>query len=555
MKNILKKIFNIKQKKVLKYSFGNDIPLDWIINNNEIKYQKRISIVIPFIYFLFLIIITRLFYLSFNFGGNKNQNLINKNKTVISRPNILDRNGELLATSLIAWDLYVEPHRIVNPELSAQELVKIIPTLKYEDVLKKITSKKKFDYIARKILPLQKEKIILIGEPGFGFFETQSRVYPYNNIFSHIIGTTNLDNKGMSGIEKYIDQNKLLNSDKSIELSVDAYIQDAIWKNLSAAMNEYNAKSAGGIIMDVKTGEILGMVSLPDFHNNDYRKILLNPLYNNHVSFDVYEVGSVMKIFNTALALENNYPNDKFFEVLKPLKIGDHLIKDSHPKKALLNMKEGFIYSSNIVMANIAKDLGIAKQKEFFSKLNLVNKINFELPESGTPLLPKKWDEFDSVSIGYGYSISPTLLNVVAAVNGIVNDGLYIEPTIIKRNKDSLLKYYQVVNSNTSSIMKKFMQLVITKGTGYMANLKNIKVGGKTGTSYKLINGKYDNQKIRTFFLSIFPADDPKYTMLIMLDEAKNNGCTSSSCTAVPVSAKIIDDITPILNLDLKINR
>lgn len=555
MKNIFKKFFNVNKKNVLRYSFGDDIPLNWVFKKKPMTHQKRIEVIIYVVYLLFFLITTRLFYLSLNFNNNENKNFKYKNKNFISRPNIFDRNGELLATSLIAWDLYVEPYRIVNPEQSAKELVKIIPNLKYEDVLKKITSKKKFDYISRKILPLQKEKIILLGEPGFGFYETQSRVYPYNNIFSHIIGTTNLDNKGMSGIEKYIDENKLVNTNKAIELSVDAYIQDAIWKNLSFAMKEYGAKSAGGIIMDVKTGEILGMVSLPDFHSKDYGKILLNPLYNNHVSFDVYEVGSVMKIFNTALALENNYPNDKFFEVLKPLKIGNHLIKDSHPKKAKLNMEEGFIYSSNIVMANIAKDLGIEKQKEFLSKLNLLNKIDFELPERGTPLLPKKWDEFDSASIGYGYSLSPTMLNVVAAVNGIVNDGLYIEPTIIKRNKDSLLKYYQVVNMNTSSVIKKFMQLVITKGTGYMANLKNIKVGGKTGTSYKIINGKYDSKKIRTFFLSIFPADNPKYTMLIMLDEAVNKGCNSSSCTAVPVSAKIIDDITPILNLDLKINR
>ena len=300
------------------------------------------------------------------------------------------------------------------------------------------------------------------------------------------------------------------------------YIQDAIRQHLLKAMTDFNAKSAAGIVMDVATGEILGMVSLPDFSNNEYAKVVTNPLFNNHVTLDVYEFGSVMKIFNTALAIENNYPLNKIFDVSKPFMIGNHAIKDSHPKKWLINVVEGFIHSSNIVMANIAKDLGISKQKDFLKKLNLLEKIDFELPERGTTIYPKDWNEFYSASIGFGYSISPTMLAVVSAINGIVNDGLYVNPTILKRDKNETLKSYQVVDQKTSDAIKKFMRLVITNGTGYMANLKNIKVGGKTGTSYKIVDGKYDNTKIRTFFASIFPADRPKYTMLIMLDEANN---------------------------------
>ncbi|MBR1544505.1 MAG: penicillin-binding protein 2, partial [Alphaproteobacteria bacterium] len=185
----------------------------------------------------------------------------------------------------------------------------------------------------------------------------------------------------------------------------------------------------------------------------------------------------------------------------------------------------------------------------------LLSKINFELPERGQPLLPHEWNEHANATIGYGYGLSPTMLHVVTAVNAIVNDGLFINPTILKRDENSLLKSYQVVSPETSEAMRKLMRLVVTNGTGYMANLHDILVGGKTGTSYKLINGKYDNNKTRTFFLSIFPTNSPKYTMLVMLDEANNNGCNSAACTTVPVSAKIIEDISPILNLDLKISK
>ena len=555
MKNFLKKIFKYEEKEPTGFLFGDDIPLEWIPVKNKSVAEGRIVFISSVCILLFSLIIIRILSINIDFSFLHEKNTVNKNVSSFYRPYIVDRNGEILATNLQTFDLYVEPHNMVDPEISTRKLLTILPDLKYNDVIKKVKSKKKFIYLARKISPSERERIILIGEPGFQFIKNEGRVYPQLNLFSHVIGSVDVDNKAMSGIEKYIDDNKLVNQKNPITLSLDMYIQDAIRQNLLKAMENYGAKSAGGIVIDVKTGEILGMVSLPDFLNSDYKDVVLNPLYNNHTTLDVYEVGSVMKIFNTALAIENGYPNDKIFDVSKVFMVGSYRIKDSHPKKWLLNMAEGFIYSSNIVMANIAKDLGIEKQQEFLNKLNLLSKINIELPERGQPLLPKEWNEHANATIGYGYGLSPTMLHIVTAVNAIVNDGLFINPTILKRDENSLLKSYQVVSPETSDAMRKLMRLVVTNGTGYMANLHNILVGGKTGTSYKLVNGKYDTSKTRTFFLSIFPTDNPKYTMLIMLDEAKNNGCDTAACTTVPVSAKIIDDITPILNLDLKISK
>ena len=556
MMKIFRKFFLHNDNKPTNFMFGDDIPLNWIKVKNKKIEEKRIPWISGGYIIVFTIIIVRLLSLKIDFKFlEKKEEKVNEQFPSFYRPDITDRNGEVLATNLPTLDLYMDPSDMVNPENSVSELVKILPDLKYDDVIKKAKSDRKFVYLSRKISPLDQEKITLIGEPGFKFIKSEGRVYPQANLFSHIIGNVDVDNKAMGGIEKYIDDKNLLQSHTPIVLSVDMYIQDAIRQNLMNAMEKYKAKSAGGIVMDVKTGEILGMVSLPDFLNSEYKNVVLNPLFNNHTTLDVYEVGSVMKIFNTALAIENDYPNDKIFDVSKVFMIGNHRVKDSHPKKWLLNMAEGFVYSSNIVMANIAKDLGIERQREFLKKLNLLSKINFEIPERGQPIVPKDWNEHANATIGYGYGLSLTMLHVVGAVNAIVNDGMFVNPTLLKRDENSLFKSYQVVSPEASEAMRKLMRLVVTNGTGYMANLHNVLVGGKTGTSYKLINGQYDSDKTRTFFVSIFPTNAPKYTMLVMLDEANNNGCNSAACTTVPISAKIIEDISSILNLDIKISK
>ena len=552
MKKKLKKYFNNIGISKTNFEIGMDIPLDWVkIKHKNNIIINRLNFIVVFIYIIFTIVTFRTLGLSINFS-NKKTNGISNYERKFSRPDIKDRNGELLAINLPTLDLYVEPTKIIYPERTAEELVKILPDLKYDDVLAKIKSNKKFAYLDRKISPSERERILMIGEPALGVKETDYRFYPQNTLFSHIIGNIDIDNKGTSGIEKYIDDNGLTKSKKDIFLSVDIYIQDAIRQNLINAMETYNAKSAAGIVMDVKTGEVLGMVSLPDYHNSDVKKTISNSLYNNHISLDVYEIGSVMKIFNTALAIENNYPKDKLFDVSKPFMIGKFKVTDTHPKKWKINMQEAFVYSSNIASAIIATELGEKKQTEFFKKLGFFSKMKFELPERGFPIFPKKWNDNVNATAAYGYGISISLLHTISAVNAIINDGMYVNPTLIKRERDEMLKSYQVVNSKTSQELKNLMRLVITDGTGTRANLQSIKAGGKTGTAKKLINGIYSETKLRTFFVSVFPIEDPKYTMLIMLDEANNNGCNTSACTTVPVSAKIIEEIIPKLNLDSK---
>ncbi|MDR2098895.1 MAG: penicillin-binding protein 2 [Rickettsiales bacterium] len=537
------------------FSASTDIPREWLrIPVRKTEAARRIDWMLVIVRAAFVVIIVRLLGLSLNFdflkGGRESRA---PSAAGFSRPDITDRNGEPLAVSLPTFDLYVNQNEkeVVAAEDSAVKLVAIMPELDYAEVLSKLRSKK-FAYLKRQVAPHVKEKILAIGEPGLQFQARDSRVYPQDKLFAHIVGTTDVDNRGTGGIEMYIDAKGLAAAGGQVRLSVDLYIQNALHQNLSAAMREYGAKSAAGIVMDVKTGEVLGLVSLPDFWGAEAAKVAKNPLYSNHATLDTYEIGSVMKIFNTALAMESRYPEGKTFDVSRPFAIGGFRVRDSHVRKNRINMREAFVFSSNIASATIARDLGMARQTEFFRRMNFFSRMGFELPECGMPMFPKRWNDVINATAAYGYGISVSLLHTIVAVNAIINDGMYVEPTILLRDRDSLFKSYQVVREETSAKMKELMKLVVTEGTGLRASLSSIKTGGKTGTAHKLVDGRYDVRRQRTFFVSVFPIDRPKYTMLVMLDEAANGTCNDAACTAVPVSAKIVEDIGPILNLDLK---
>ena len=544
---LFNKIFPKTNTKYYRY-FKNDIPVEFLGTQTKKTFvQNRILFINLILCIVFFILVFSLLLKISIFPKNSDKKQI-KNDNLITRPNIVDRNGEIIATNIPTVNLYIDATQTVNAEQSSKKIVNLFKDLKYDDVLKKLNSNKKFIYIKRDISPFEKDLINQIGEPAFNFETSNSRYYPNQNLFSHIIGITNIDNKGISGIEKYID-NKELNNLQQIILSIDTFIQETIRNNLISAMKKYNAKTAGGIMMNVKTGEILGFVSLPDFNYTNYSDTIFDSKYNNHISYDIYEPGSVMKIFTAALAIENNFNTSQNFDVLKPFKIGNHKVTDSHFEKQFLNMQEGFIYSSNIVMAKIASIIGTEKQQEFLNKVKIFDNIKFELPEMGKTLKSTKWDDFITASIGYGYSISPTILHLVSSINGIINDGIYVFPTILKRNENSILKTKQIVSFDTSQKIKNLLQDVVKNGTGKLVDMKDIDIGGKTGTSYKIINKKYDNGKTISFFVSIFPIASPKYIMLIMLDEAKNGFCKTASCTAVPTTKKIIKTLQTHLKL------
>ncbi|MDR1477210.1 MAG: penicillin-binding protein 2 [Rickettsiales bacterium] len=539
-------------KPKARFAPGADIPLSWVRGARKKSVtERRLDIAINSLRAIFCCIILYLLFLSLHGDFEKRKRPEGSGGARPQRADIVDRNGQPLAVNLPTIDLWANTKNLVAPDESARALARILPELEYGDAIAKLRSGKGFVYLARNVAPAVREKVLLIGEPGLEFAETGHRFYPQGSLFSHIVGAVDVDNNGISGVEKYLDENGMSRVREPVRLSVDIYVQDAMRQNLARAMKDYGAKTAAGITMDVKSGEILGMVSLPDFYGKDAGKAASSALYNNHATTDVFEIGSVMKIFNHALAIESRYPAKKTFNVCNPFAIGGHKVRDSHPRKCVIDMREAFILSSNIAAATIARELGSERQREFFRKLGFFSRANLELPERGAPMFPKKWDDNVNQSAAYGYGISISLLHTIAAAGAIINDGMYVPPTILKRREGEAPRSHQAVRLSTSEEMKRLMRLAVTDGTGRMANLADIKTGGKTGTSYKMEGGKYNERKIRTFFVSVFPIDDPKYIMAVMLDEADNDGCTLASCTAVPASKKIIEEIGPTLNLDI----
>ena len=469
----------------------------------------------------------------------------------IKRADILDRNGTIIATSLPTVNLYANPKKILNAQKAAAELSRILPDIRYEDILAKLQRRGSFVYIKRNLSPAQQYQINYLGIPGLEFEDGEKRIYPHKNLFAHLLGNTNIDNKGISGIEKKLDE-RLTQSDIPLQLTIDAGIQDTIRSELAAAVEKYSAEGAAAILMDVKSGEIISMISLPDYdpNLNDYK----TPRAQfNFATKGVYEPGSVLKIFNAALGLESGKVKlaDRF-DATKPLKLRYNTIKDYRGENRWLTLQEVLIYSSNIGSAQIALKVGKKEQQNFLKNLGFFEPIQgIEVAEKGYPLVPRRWGEETTATVGYGYGISITPLHLVSAFAGVINGGIYHEPTLLKDNKNR--ESHRVVSFNTSKEMRKLLRGVVVEGSGKRANVLGYEVAGKTGTANKLVNGKYVDKKVMTSFLATFPASNPQYALFLMMDEPKATketwGFVTSGWNTVPTAGKIISTIAPQLNI------
>ena len=517
----------------------------------------RVLIAIMGFMFVYLVIALRLFdvCLSGNLGRSRNieeaMHLEVMPENPIKRADIVDRNGTIIATSLPTVNLFANPKKMLNPQKAAVELARILPYLRYEDILAKLKRRGSFVYIKRNLTPSQQYQINYLGIPGLEFENGEKRIYPHKNLFAHLLGNTNIDNKGISGIEKKLDE-RLTQSDIPLQLTIDAGIQDTIRSELAAAVEKYNAEGAAAILMDVKSGEIISMISLPDYdpNLNDYK----TPRAQfNFATKGVYEPGSVLKIFNAALGLESGKVKlaDRF-DATKPLKLRYNTIKDYRGENRWLTLQEVLIYSSNIGSAQIALKVGKKEQQNFLKNLGFFEPIQgIEVAERGYPLVPRRWGEETTATVGYGYGISITPLHLVSAFAGVINGGIYHEPTLLKDNKNR--ESHRVVSFNTSKEMRKLLRGVVVEGSGKRANVLGYEVAGKTGTANKLVNGKYVDKKVMTSFLATFPASNPQYALFLMMDEPKATketwGFVTSGWNTVPTAGKIISTIAPQLNI------
>ena len=527
-------------------------------NRSNLKISfERISFIF-FIFFIITIIFTsKTIYLGFK-KTNQTQNLKEKEKY---RASIMDRNGNIIAKTVRVTNLGINPNQLINKEKLLISLKLIFPDKNFE----KEINGKKFFYVKKKISPAKLEKIKLLGEKSFKEEENIARVYPNGNLFSHILGQIDTDNNGVSGIEKSFDY-ELTTSNKPLKLSLDTEIQYLIREELIKFQEIFNSYGSTAILMNVNSGEILSMVSLPDFDLNK-REDISDRKFINRSTKGVYELGSVFKTFTLAAGLQQNViQEDTLFKNLpKKIKCAGRSISEYDMDiPSSLTAEEILIRSGNIGSIKIAQKVGLENFKDFLENLDLLNKIQFDIEEVGNPI-PFKWGKCKLATSAYGHGITTTPLQLAKAYAIIANGGYKIKPTLIKKEKN-LKRGEQIITQENSKIINEILRKIVTseEGTANLANIAGYEIAGKTGTAQKSIKGKYSKKKINTF-ASIFPISSPKYVLIVLLDEPKlsetyiyeyNDGkkrkiigtpFNTAGWTSVEVAKNIIEKIGPIL--------
>ncbi len=477
---------------------------------------------------------------------------------VIRRAEIVDRNGVLVASSLQMASAYIDPALVEEPKILAMKILGVLPELNYEVLVRKLNQDNRFAWIKRNITPKQKYALNSLGNPAIAFEDETHRIYPNGNLTAHITGYTDIDGRGIAGIENYFDE-QLTTSEDPLQLSIDLRIQYIMHEELLASMEKFSAKSAIGMVMDVNTGEIISMVSLPDFDPNNVSKAKDVEKFNR-ATLGVFEMGSTFKLFSTAAALDSHLVNlATKFDVREPIEESGFTISDFHSKKRPLTVPEIFIYSSNIGTAKMARLLGNEGMESFFRALGFLNKAPIEIPERGMPIYPFPWRDINTLTVSFGHGIAVSPLHLIRAASALVNGGLMPQSTVIKlkddgtESSDNIIEYSRVIKEDTSKKLRQLLELVVVGGTGSNAYVRGYNVGGKTGTAEKNIEGKYRDDALLSSFVGIFPINKPQYAVLVILDEPQPLKETRNSATggwtAAPVVARVIEHMGAIYQI------
>lgn len=488
-----------------------------------------------------------------------------------ARPDIVDRNGAVLATDVKSPSLFSEPRRIIDKDEAVELLTAALPDLDTAEVRERVSSRKGFAWLKREITPQQQRDIHRLGIPGIGFLRENKRVYPSGAAVSHVIGLVNIDNQGIAGIEKWLDTNGLADlhqagfaSDrlqKPVELSIDLRVEHALRDELMKAKEKYKAKAASGLVSNVKTGEIVAMVSLPDFDPNNPKEAH-DPDRINRLTTGVYEMGSTFKTLTLAMALDSGKASlNTMYDARYPLSYGKFKIHDTHPVPRPISLAEVFTFSSNVGAAKIALGQGVEAHKAFLKKVGQLDRLRTELPESAMPIVPKRWAELNTITIAFGHGMAVAPLQAVMGVNAMINGGYLIPPTFMKRTEEEAQAIAKrVVKKDTSDKIRYLMRLNAEIGTAKKAEelAKGYYLGGKTGTSEKVVNGRYSKKQVLNSFTAVLPMDNPQYQVLVMIDEPKalpeTHGFITSGWNAVPAGGKVIARIAPLLGLEPRLD-
>lgn len=530
------------------------------------KSEPRVGLVILGFSALFLAIGGRLVML----GAFPNEQVglrrATSNATSAARPDITDRNGIQLATDVRTVSVFAEPRKILDKDEATELLTAVLPDLNAKELRDKLGTKKGFVWVKREITPRQQAEVHRLGIPGVGFVPENKRVYPNGPAAAHVLGFANVDNVGIAGIEKYIDSQGLqdLNgagfavqaSDlKPVALSIDLRVQHLLRDELMKGMEKYRAIAAAGAIMDVNTGEMIASVSLPDFDPS-------NPVDAhdkdriNRINVGVYEMGSTFKALTIAMALDSGKANinSSYSTAGGMMRFGRQVIKEYHGTGRTLTVPEVFVHSSNMGSIKMALSVGVEGHKAFLRKMVQLDRMQTELPESASPIVPQRWGEINTATIAFGHGLAVAPIQALAAVGALVNGGHLMTPTFLKRSEEEAKKSaVRVIKPETSEAMRFVMRMNGEKGSARKADVPGYFVGGKTGTAEKVINGRYAKNKNFTTFTAIVPADKPRYVFLAIYDEpkgyAESGGYSTAAWNAGITTGKLIERAAPILGL------
>ena len=490
---------------------------------------------------------------------------------VASRPNITDRNGLLLATDLNTVSLYAEPRRIIDADEVVEKLALVVPNLDWRETHRKLRSDSAFQWLRRQLTPKQQADILALGLPGIGFRPEKRRFYPGGVTAAHIVGHVNVDNQGLAGMERFLDQQGLadlraagLTNDTRLEpvkLSIDLRVQNIVREVVAKAMIDYEAEAAGAVILDAETGEVLAMASVPDYDPNEPSRRLADGSIDkeyekgwfNRISNATFEMGSTFKSFTLAMGLDaGKISLNSVVDASRPLRMGGFTIRDFKGKNRPLSIPEVFQYSSNIGTAVVADMVGIENHQQFFTRLGLLSKMETEMPGVATPTQPRTWKKINSVTISFGHGVSTTPLQTAAAAAALMNGGHLIPPTFLPRSRDVAQSLAtRVLKDTTSADMRHLYNRNGQIGSGRHAQVEGFHVGGKTGTAEKVINGRYSKTSNFNSFLAAFPMDKPRYIVLSIIDAPRTgeNGGRTAASNAAPMIKSIIRRTAPLLGV------
>jgi cell division protein FtsI (penicillin-binding protein 3) len=457
------------------------------------------------------------------------------------RADIVDRHGAVLATSVPVMSAFLNPRLLLDPADTARKIVSALPDLKYDELKSKLEEDKTFLWIKRGLSPREHDRVNRLGIPGLEFQAEERRIYPQGTAAAHIMGYASVDNAGLAGVERYFDQQ--LQSGETVQLAIDLRLQRLVEREIARAAQKFSAIGATAIVMDATNGEILAMASLPTFDPNSAKTITNEALFNR-ATLGVYEQGSTFKIFNTAMALDTGKVTlTSVFDASSPIKIDRFTINDDHAQRRPLTVAELFKFSSNIASAKMAVAMGIDTQRAFFDKIGFLKPLNTQLTELAAPLYPRHWVTISAMTIAFGHGISVTPLHLATGSAAVINGGILYQPSLVKRTAASD-QGRRIIQTKTSLMMRQLLRLNAVEGTGKNADVPGYESGGKTGTAEKPSRGGYRQKALISSFVGAFPMNDPKFVILVSLDEPKATADTYGFATAGWVAAPSVKAIT-----------